>query len=618
MRNMLFLFGLLYSCCIYSQESQQNSVITVSAIANSKENAVSGALRNALEQTYGMFISSNTTLINDKVIRDEITSISNGNIQSFEIINQEQFKNGSIAITLRAVVSISNLVKFIKSKGFEVEVSGGLFAQNIKQKQLNETAELNAVYNLVSILHENLQSSFDYKIVSGEPIAINNDNKKWEVPLFVHVIANENIESCRKYLHNSLLAISLSKEEIDSYLQLGKNVYPFPLLNNNDNTINVFYLRNEQSQKMLELVLNQTEFYLRRYVIENGITQYNGVGDLAMYDNLVVEKDFYYYFFLNKSDTAALVNFNEQLSLNQLEKINKYSVKPNPEKSFIKNGGLVFFEDSLKGYVVSLFDIGAHSLNEAVDACKNLTLFGYTDWILPNRDDIFLMAKNLEDKKLGGFIERGLEVKSTNLKAQQPSMLGFYWNSYNPRKGTGISTNSNIVGFDAEAYWFNPNDVKKVRAIRRYSLNGEPISILDSNNVSEDVAKLSESTPAINEYEGVYEFNKNDDFKIIIIRNKDKYGLVLKYNKKNQTVNDIVQEKMDFRALGYRYYTIGSTIQEIKKIEKDVFQIPEPGESILSKKSKLIFNRDQNGSISGVSYITKNGDNYTSINTIRL
>ena len=64
--------------------------VIVSADGFTKEQATLSALRNAIEQTYGAFVSSNTQLLNDELIKDEIVSISNGYVKRFECLSESE------------------------------------------------------------------------------------------------------------------------------------------------------------------------------------------------------------------------------------------------------------------------------------------------------------------------------------------------------------------------------------------------------------------------------------------------------------------------------------------------------------------------------------------------
>jgi hypothetical protein len=134
---------------------------------------------------------------------------------------------------------------------------------NIKQDLLNEEAEKNVIFELVSLLHKNLQKSFDYEIKSSSPKSIDNSNEYFEFPIEVSVIANKNIDFCEDYFIKTLIAISLTKEEIKNYQSLNKKVYPINYRSK------IFYLRKEVSVNDL-LIINKWQYYTRLFTIKSG------------------------------------------------------------------------------------------------------------------------------------------------------------------------------------------------------------------------------------------------------------------------------------------------------------------------------------------------------------
>ena len=58
--------------------------LVVSGEGVNQEEAIACALRSAIEQTYGSFVSANTTLLNDDLIKNEIVTITTGNIQDYK------------------------------------------------------------------------------------------------------------------------------------------------------------------------------------------------------------------------------------------------------------------------------------------------------------------------------------------------------------------------------------------------------------------------------------------------------------------------------------------------------------------------------------------------------
>ena len=166
---------------LFAQDADKTVTITVSGSGKTQDDAKQSALKSAIEQAFGAFISTKTEMLNDQVVADQMTSVSNGNIKSFSLLNQSQLPDGSWGVTLKTVVSVSKLTSFVEAKGITVEIKGGLFAMNIKQQMLNEEGEIKAVYEMVGLLHEPMQIAFDYAITSGEPKSLDAENKNWEI-----------------------------------------------------------------------------------------------------------------------------------------------------------------------------------------------------------------------------------------------------------------------------------------------------------------------------------------------------------------------------------------------------------------------------------------------------
>lgn len=154
MKAKIFLLALLIGLPICSVQSiARNSVVVpatgeqsnvndeVTLVASGKatdsEKATTIALRSAIEQAYGTFVSANTTILNDDLVKDEIVTISNGNIKSYEVLSDVKCEDGQDMVTVKATVCISKLVSYAKSKGASTEFAGATFAQSMKIKELN-------------------------------------------------------------------------------------------------------------------------------------------------------------------------------------------------------------------------------------------------------------------------------------------------------------------------------------------------------------------------------------------------------------------------------------------------------------------------------------------------
>lgn len=253
-------------------EAGKNVNLIVNGTGKTLEEAKTTALRSALEQAFGAFISSKTEILNDNLIKDEIISVSNGNIQKYDIISQIEVPGVGYAVTLNATVSISKLTSFVESKGFSAEFKGSLFAFNINQRILNEQNELKAIKSMWEVIKPIAKRSFDYKVNIGNPLVSDDSNKNWKLPIQVVVIPNENFFKITKYIFDNLQSLSLSKVEAADYLRNGK--WPLPIsMAIDDYNKDYFLLRNKESLFELMKHIYALKLLIFKFKLDNGISE---------------------------------------------------------------------------------------------------------------------------------------------------------------------------------------------------------------------------------------------------------------------------------------------------------------------------------------------------------
>ena len=225
MKKIVILFFLLLNSVVNAQE-EKTVTLNVSGTGKTIEEARLNALRSAIEQAFGAFISSKTEILNDNVVKDEIVSISNGNIQKYDVISQVEIPNNGFAITLSATVSISKLTTFAESKGITVEFNGGMFAMNVKLKEINEKAEYKAIGRLCRVLFDILKESYDYNLTVSEP-KLNRDTNKYRVNFRISTVENNNYKSFINFLITSINKIALTETDATEIENLNKETYSF-------------------------------------------------------------------------------------------------------------------------------------------------------------------------------------------------------------------------------------------------------------------------------------------------------------------------------------------------------------------------------------------------------
>lgn len=202
--------------------AQTTVSLVVSGEGPTKTEATSAALRSAIEQAFGTFVSANTTILNDELVENEIATVSSGNIESYEEISSFE-SNGKWEVTLKASVSIDRLVNYVKGKGAETEFAGQTFALQMKMRALNKENEKQALLNLVEqvrLLTSN-NSLFDYDIVQSEPQYVDGD--KYRIYIDVRATKNENYFIIRNLITNTFKSLALTDTERTAY---SDNHYP--------------------------------------------------------------------------------------------------------------------------------------------------------------------------------------------------------------------------------------------------------------------------------------------------------------------------------------------------------------------------------------------------------
>lgn len=215
--------GIL-SATAYAQTTDEVT-LTVSSDGPTKEEATKNALRSAIEQAYGTFVSANTTILNDELVKDEIVTIANGNIKSYKEISSTAMPDGSQFVTLKATVSVSKLISYAQSKGAETEFAGATFGMNMKMKELNKQNEKKVLENLIIQVKEMVPYVFDRTLSVKDPVVVNDS--LYAVEFMIKTIPNDNMNTLHNVIYNTLKSISLTDGEQSEYKKIGLETYRY-------------------------------------------------------------------------------------------------------------------------------------------------------------------------------------------------------------------------------------------------------------------------------------------------------------------------------------------------------------------------------------------------------
>jgi hypothetical protein len=299
MKKIIFIICIfLIANNIYSQEDKIVE-LTTSASGKTKEEAIHNALRSAIEQAFGVFISSKTEILNDGLLTDQIIALSNGNIQQYEIISEIHINNNTeYAVSVKSKVSISKLTSFIESKGIEVEFKGSLFAMNIKQQKLNENSELKAIDQMVEVLKNISDNSFDFEVATyAEPTVNESNSGLYDIPLLIKAKLNSNFNNYKNYFKKTLSAISMTESEAKNYINLKKPIYSLLLRNNVKIKDTVIATKNIEDEliKLIEDPNNQIEIHHKYKYKKDLTTYYKEIKDPNLQDKITIRAQLSHY-----------------------------------------------------------------------------------------------------------------------------------------------------------------------------------------------------------------------------------------------------------------------------------------------------------------------------------
>ena len=220
-RIFIFTLALLMSLGLSAQDNTIR--LTVSGEGATKEEATANALRSAIEQAFGTFVSANTQIFNDEIVKDEIATISSGNIKEYSELSYVTMPDGSKFVSLSATVSIGNLISYAKSKGSSAEFAGAAFTMNMRMRKLNAENEIIALYNMLEQLYTLAPSVFDWELEVGDPAVL--PEQRYEVPMIAKAKINKNTAAFSSILFNTLESLSLSTSEAEGYKANNMQVY---------------------------------------------------------------------------------------------------------------------------------------------------------------------------------------------------------------------------------------------------------------------------------------------------------------------------------------------------------------------------------------------------------
>jgi hypothetical protein len=279
----------------------------------------------------------------------------------------------------------------------------------------------------------------------------------------VTATCNKNIDFCANYCIKTLAALSLSPEEVVSYKSLNKQTYKITIIYKSISK--TFFLRKQRSVEVLITLMSNWEFYTRLFTVQSGLSEANGSGhgeihqfgliewsggtlifnpneiDSRTKKSVVVRKDWQLFDekkqekdrksheynmwrsiedaqdeqvqieinvlinFPSSTEKVATFEWEDKLTLQEIEQITGYSAKPRGVISQFKHGGFIVKEENGHGLVAAIVDIEKTNsmFEDVVKGCEELILNGYNDWYLPSREECEVLEIYLIESGIGNI-----------------------------------------------------------------------------------------------------------------------------------------------------------------------------------------------------------------------
>lgn len=225
----VFIMAILLLGVVSAAWTQVDDVtLVVNGEGATKDEATTKALRSAIEQAFGVFVSANTEILNDELVKDEIATVSSGNVKSYKELGSIKKENGNTEVSLQATVSVKRLTSFAQSHGSICEFAGATFASNLKLVELNKENTTRAFDNLNKQIESFEGDLHDCEIELG---AAQSDGT---VEVTLKYYTNQNTASITDLIVSTLEALSLPSEEVDNLNKLGIKTYKYIIMSGAD------------------------------------------------------------------------------------------------------------------------------------------------------------------------------------------------------------------------------------------------------------------------------------------------------------------------------------------------------------------------------------------------
>lgn len=218
---LIFLTVVLWVPVMMAQNSDEDMEILepldgekkviADGYGSTPDEALQNALRNAVEQAAGAYVSSITEIENDEIVKDEVLSLSHGFIKTHRKLSESKFDD-EYKVVAAAIIVEKQMLERLEASGLKVDYNaGGLVSKlkewdRMKQDEYNMATALFDVHNM-----KDYGIIWDYNIRTDEP-ARNGDTYTFTGTVSAKTNPNYTVEFYN--LKNILSELALETREM--------------------------------------------------------------------------------------------------------------------------------------------------------------------------------------------------------------------------------------------------------------------------------------------------------------------------------------------------------------------------------------------------------------------
>ena len=132
MKSLIISLLFSISTLLYAQQPQEAKQVVANGLGailagdevKAREDAISAALRNAVEQVVGTMIESDVLVENYQTVEDKIYTRTAGYVQQYDIISTNKQSDNVLEVTVRAMVKLSDLRSDLQAIGVLISRKG--------------------------------------------------------------------------------------------------------------------------------------------------------------------------------------------------------------------------------------------------------------------------------------------------------------------------------------------------------------------------------------------------------------------------------------------------------------------------------------------------------------